>query len=310
MNGENLRIVSVSLGSSKRDKVVKSELMGVPLSLERIGSDGKFYRAVELIKLLAPDVQAIGLGGIDLYLYAGNRRYTVRDALKLKRAAGNTPVADGSMLKRILEPEQMEYLIRERPDIPIKGRRILMVSGVDRTGMARVLAESAGEIVFGDLIFALGVTIPIRSYKGLARVADTLLPVITKLPFQVIYPTGEKQDITKPKHRKWLEWADVIAGDFHFIRRNIPPKLDGKVIITNTTTDEDRQLLVERGLSWLITTTPVIDGRSFGMNVLEGSILALMSHFGDFAGEANFRVYLNKLQLRPTISDLRQPPEN
>jgi hypothetical protein len=310
MNGETLRIVSVSLGSSKRDKVVKSELMGIPLSLERIGADGKFYRAVELIKQLAPEVQAIGLGGIDLYLYSGNRRHTVRDALKLKRAAGSTPVADGSMLKRILEPEQMDYLIHERADIPIKGRRILMVSGVDRTGMARVLAAAAGEIIFGDMIFALGIPIPVRSYKGLARLGDTLLPIITKLPFQVLYPTGEKQESTKPKHRKWLEWADVIAGDFHFIRRNIPPSLANKVVITNTTTDEDRQLLVERGLSWLITTTPVIDGRSFGMNVLEGSILALMHHFGDYPNEANFRVYLNKLQIRPTISDLRKPAEN
>jgi hypothetical protein len=44
-----LRILSVSLGSSKRNKTAASELMGVPLSLERMGVDGKFYRAVELI---------------------------------------------------------------------------------------------------------------------------------------------------------------------------------------------------------------------------------------------------------------------
>ncbi len=305
MNGETLRIVSVSLGSSKRDKTAKSELLGVPLSLERIGADGKFYRAVELIQRLAPEVQAIGLGGIDLYLYSGNKRHTVRDALKLKRAAGKTPVADGSTLKRILEPELMEYLLRERADIPIRGKRILMVSGVDRTGMARVLAGAAGEIIFGDMIFALGIPFPIRSYRGLSRVADTLLPVVTKLPFQVLYPTGEKQEKSKPKQRKWLEWADVIAGDYHFIKRNLPEKLAGKIVITNTTTDEDRIALRERGLEWLITTTPVIDGRSFGMNVLEGSILALMNHFGDYIGDSNFRIYLNKLQLKPSISRLQ-----
>jgi len=306
MGGTTLRIVSVSLGSSKRDKVVKAELLGVPLSLERVGVDGRLYRAIELITILSPEVHAFGLGGIDLYLYAGDRRYVVRDALKLARAAGTTPVADGSLLKRILEPEQVQWLLREHPEIPLRGRRVLMVSAVDRTGMACVLSEAAGEIVFGDFMFGLGLPIPLRRYRSVVNLGRALLPVLTRLPFQVLYPTGEKQEKVQPKQRRWLDWAEVIAGDFHFIRRNLPERLDGKVILTNTTTGEDRQLLRERGLNHLVTTTPVIEGRSFGMNMLEASLHALIRHFGDQPSEANFRVYLNKLQLRPAIFQLQQ----
>jgi len=306
MGIEPLRIVSVSLGSSKRDKTARSELLGVPLQLERRGVDGKLYRAMELISRLAPEVQAIGLGGIDLYLFAGTKRFVVRDAQKLARAGGTTPIADGSLLKRILEPQQMEYLLNERPDVPVKGKKVLMVSAVDRAGMAQVLDESAGEIVFGDLIFGLGIPIPLRSYRAVIGLARILLPLVTKLPFQVLYPTGEKQEKVRPKQRRWLEWADVIAGDYHYIRRNLPENLTGKVIITNTTTEDDRRLLRERGLSCLITTTPVVDGRSFGMNVLEGSIQALIHHFGDYPSEHNLRIYLNKLQLRPTVSLLQE----
>ncbi len=301
-SGEILRIVSVSLGSSKRDKTAKSELLGVPLTLERIGVDGKLYRAVEIITQLAPEVNAFGLGGIDLYLYAGNRRYVVRDALKMARAAGDTPVADGSMLKRILEPEQMEYLLDEHPEIPLRGRKVLMVSAVDRTGMARVLAKASSQVVFGDLIFGLGIPIPLRSYRAVVNLASVLLLVVTKLPFQVLYPTGEKQEKVKPRHRRWLEWADVIAGDYHYIRRNLPDELAGKVVITNTTTEDDHKLLRERGLKYLVTTTPVVDGRSFGMNVLEASLIALIRHFKDCPNEQNLRIYLNKLQIRPTIT--------
>ena len=306
MGIEPLRIVSVSLGSSKRDKTARSELLGVPLQLDRKGVDGKLYRAVELINQLAPKVQAIGLGGIDLYLFAGTKRFVVRDALKLAHAAGTTPIADGSLLKRILEPQQIEYLLNERPDIPVKGKKVLMVSAVDRTGMAQVLDEAAGEIVFGDLIFGLGIPVPLRSYRAVIGIARILLPLVTKLPFQVLYPTGEKQEKVRPKQRRWLEWADVIAGDYHYIRRNLPDSLTGKVIITNTTTEDDRKLLRERGLNHLITTTPVVDGRSFGMNVLEGSIQALIRHFGDYPSEHNLRIYLNKLQLRPTVSLLQE----
>ncbi len=306
MAGEPLRILSVSLGSSKRDKTARSELLGVPLQLERKGVDGKLYRAVELIGRLAPEVHAIGLGGIDLHLYAGDRRYTVRDALKLARAAGSTPVADGSLLKRILEPQQMEYLLNEHPDIPLKGKKVLMVSAVDRSGMARVLDKAADEIVFGDFIFGMGIPIPLRSYRAVVNLARILLPLVTKLPFQVLYPTGEKQEKVHPRQRRWLEWADVIAGDYHYIRRNLPESLAGKIVITNTTTEDDRELLRKRGLNHLITTTPVVEGRSFGMNVLEGSLQALIRHFGDYPGEQNFRVYLNKLQLHPVVFRLQE----
>jgi len=103
--------------------------------------------------------------------------------------------------------------------------------------MAQVLDEAAGEIVFGDLFFGLGVPLPLRSYRAVVNLARALLPLITKLPFQVLYPTGEKQEKVRPRHRRWLEWADVIAGDYHYIRRNLPESLTGKVIITNTTTE-------------------------------------------------------------------------
>lgn len=280
--------------------------MGVPLKMKRIGVDGKFYRAVEIIQQLAPDVDAIGLGGIDLYLYAGGNRYVIRDALKLKAAAGSTRVADGSALKNTLEKEQIEYLVDSHPEVPIKGRKTLIVSSVDRMGMSLALSQVAGEVVFGDLIFAVGLPIPIRHYATVVNLAKVILPIMTKLPFQVLYPTGKKQEKTKPKHRRWLQWAEVVAGDFHFIRRNLPEDMSGKVVITNTTTQEDRELLSDRQLSWLVTTTPVIDGRSFGANVLEAAIWALIKHFGDAPTEENFRVYLNKLAIKPSVFQLRE----
>jgi len=46
--------------------------------------------------------------------------------------------------------------------------------------------------------------------------------------------------------------------------------------LTNTTTSENVEELKKRGVSLLITTTPVIEGRSFGTNVLEGVFTALL----------------------------------
>jgi len=50
--------------------------------------------------------------------------------------------------------------------------------------------------------------------------------------------------------------------------------------LTNTTTSENVEELKKRGVSLLITTTPVIEGRSFGTNVLEGVFTALLGKPG------------------------------
>lgn len=85
---------------------------------------------------------------------------------------------------------------------------------------------------------------------------------------------GAKQSQRKPQHQGYFLENDIIAGDFHFIRRFMPDKLAGKTIITNTVTAGDRKLLRNAGVRCLITTTPSLDGRSYGTNVMESLLVA------------------------------------
>ncbi|NLP36475.1 MAG: hypothetical protein GX357_02350 [Firmicutes bacterium] len=153
--------------------------------------------------------------------------------------------------------------------------QVLMMSGVDRFGMAQALDAAGCHLICGDLIFVLGVPIALNSLKALERVAHMFAPIVAQLPFSLLYPTGAKQEENTPRAEHLFQKADIIAGDFHFIRRFMPSRLEEKIIITNTTTPEDVQLLQERGVKALITTTPEFNGRSFGTNVMEALLVAL-----------------------------------
>lgn len=267
------RVVSVSLGAAKRDHAVEVEILGEQFRLERIGTNGDMVQAMAMIKQLDGEVDAIGLGGIDLYLYAGHRRYTIRDGAKLAGAARKTPVVDGSGLKHTFEKKVVKEL-PQKLNLDFRGKKILLVSAMDRYGMAEALDTFGGELLLGDLIFSLGIPIPIRSLaflRGLARVA---VPVVCRLPFSILYPTGKKQEQVIPKYTKYYQEADIIAGDFHYIRRYMPADLNGKIIITNTVTQDDLAELKARKVRTLVTTTPELGGRSFGTNVLEGILVA------------------------------------
>lgn len=294
-------VVSVSLGASRRDSVVQVELLGEEVVLERRGTDGDFPKALCLIAELDGKVDAIGLGGIDLYLWAGGRRYPIRDAQRLKEAARKTPVVDGSGLKHTLERRAVAQLAGL---IDWKSTKVLLPSAVDRFGLAEALHEAGAKVLYGDFVFALGLPIPLYSLSFLQKLAFVLLPVLTQLPFQLLYPTGERQERRAVDWRsRYYAWADLVAGDWHYLKRHMPDGMRGKTVLTNTTTEEDVAFLRERGVRRLITTTPRLNGRSFGTNVMEALLVALA---GRELGEEEYLRYIDLLGLRPQVLDLQE----
>ncbi len=266
-------IVSVSLGSSERNAKSTLQLKGQTFIIERLGTDGNLQKARQLLEKLDGRVDALGLGGTDLYVYAGGRRYTFRESAKLIENVKKTPVLDGSGLKNSLERILINRLAADKI-IDFQGKKVLMVCGVDRFGMAEALVANGADVTFGDLIFGLNWEHPIKSLQTLDSFAKLLAPLLTKLPVRWFYPMGAKQSERKPQHQGYFLENDIIAGDFHFIRRFMPDKLTGKTIITNTVTAGDRKLLRNAGVRCLITTTPSLDGRSYGTNVMEGLLVA------------------------------------
>jgi len=172
--------------------------------------------------------------------------------------------------------------------------------------MAEALWDHGAEMVFGDLIFGVGLPVPIRTLGGLRLLARILLPVFTRLPFKMIYPTGEKQEKQiQDWRRKYYDWAEVVAGDFLYIKRFMPDRIDGKIVLTNTTTPEDVEMLRERGAAMLVTTTPRLNGRSFGTNVMEGLFVALAGKFP--LSEQDYLDYIEKLGLGPNVTRFSEP---
>lgn len=296
------RVVSISLGSSRRNHAVEIEMAGTLCSVERIGTDGDLPKMVSMITELDGIVDAFGLGGMDLYVFAGNRRYTLREAKIVVNAAKKTPIVDGSGLKNTLERNVVQYL-REQTDILKKKPAVLMMAGVDRFGMAEALAEAGCSLTCGDLIYTIGIPVPLRSLKALDIVARVLAPIVCQLPLSMIYPTGKKQEENKPKYPKLFEQADIVAGDFHFIRRYMPVDMSGKIIITNTTTVDDVALLRARGVKTLITTTPELSGRSFGTNVMEALLVAVSGEDHELSA-MEYSKLLSDLKFVPRITAL------
>ena len=302
------RIVSISVGSSARDHTTRHTFLGQECEISRRGTNGDFQKAIELYKELDGKVDAFGAGGVEFFLEVEKKRYYFRDVKRLRNAVKVSKFGDGNGVKGILEKRAFEYLekyLNEKEGRSLKGLPALKTTVVERYSMGKAMVDAGLDVTFGDFMFALGLPIPMRSLRAARMVASTLLPVVTQVPFAWLYPLGSEQD--KPPQNKWrkyYEQSQVIAGDFLQIRQYMPDDLTGKIIVTNTTTSKNVEELRQRNLHILVTVTPRLEGRSFGTNVMEATLLALMDKPQSEVTQADFIDLINRIPLEPNIEVL------
>lgn len=299
------RVVSVSLGSSKGNKRHEVDILGERFEIERVGTDGDLKRFAQLFNELDGKVDALGVGGADIFVVVGQRKYAFRQIRNLVKGATRTPVVDGSGLKHTLERETI-YRLQREGTVDFAKERVLLVSAVDRYGMAQALAEVCPNVIYGDFMFTMGLPIKMRTYSAVKRLGSLVLPLVTQLPFKWFYPTGEKQEKRTPKFGKVFEWATLICGDTHFIKRYAPDRMEGKTILTQTV----RKLTIEwfkgAGVWRLITTTPEMGGETFATNVMEGVLVALIGKPPSEITEADYLLTLERLDWKPNVMVLNE----
>ncbi|GAH84011.1 unnamed protein product [marine sediment metagenome] len=143
-------------------------------------------------------------------------------------------------MNKAIEGRIMQYIEDKLPEEVEEDRSFLNMCAVDRWHMAESAWEFVGKdrklITFGDLLWGFQLGVALHRMSAVKSLAKILLPIVCKLPFSWIYPTGEKQDVHKPTYTKYFKRAKWIAGDFLFINRNMPHEdMEGKIIVTNTT---------------------------------------------------------------------------
>ncbi len=299
------KVLGVSLGSSTRDHRVEIEILGEKVEIERKGTDGDVQKMMQIFQEYDGKVDAFGLGGTDLYLYSGpqGKRYTIKESERIVKVIKKTPIVDGTGMKYALEKSVVKH-IDTHTDIVLKGKKALITITVDRFGMAEGLMEAGCEMTFGDLIFSLNIPIPLHSFKSIEIFARLLLPVLVYVPIKYLYPTGKKQEKSNLKYVKYFQDADIIAGDYLGISQYMPKEMEGKIIITNTVTSSNVEDLKNRGVSYLITTTPELEGRSFGTNVFQATLVAISGKSPEELEPDDYLKLIEKTGFKPRIEKL------
>jgi hypothetical protein len=300
-------VVGVSTGSSRRDHDVKVDMFGESFHIWREGTDGDMDAACERIRELDGTVDAMGMGGIDLSLIAAGRDYHFREGKRFVAAPKLTPLLDGTGLKGAVEGDIPRFM-RDELGLDLTGKRVMVTSAVDRWGLADGFYRAGCEMTYADLLYALGIDVMIHDRRTLERTIHVIAPIAVQLPFAWLYD-AEADHTTEvhsdSKHSDLYRRADIIAGDYKWVRKFMPTDMSGKWIVTNTTTPEDVEFLRGCGVELLITSTPRLEGRSFGTNVIEATMVALDGAKGRLP-DARYQELLRSVGFTPDVQWLQR----
>jgi hypothetical protein len=296
-----LRIVGLSLGSSKRNHSYRLRLGDQDVEIVRMGVDGDIKKIRTLISEVDGKVDCIGFGGMNLKVCIGHREYFFREPKALFECARQTPIVDGSGIKKRLEPMLVDEL--EETIGSWKNKRVVVTCAVDRFFMAKRLQEKGANVLFGDLAFEFGIPIFLKRLSIFENAARVFLPLVCQMPQSILNPVHPDTLYQPPRIFQELANAEFIVGDFHSMRPHLPQDLSDKTILTNTMTSEDVKSLFQRGAKRVIATTPNWNGRNFGTNVVEAVAQAVARQKIEAISDSDWNLLRQKLNL---FADVRR----
>ncbi len=297
-------IVSYSLGNSSRDKEVEADFNGHAFILSRRGYNGNIAALTEAIQRNELQADVMTLGGIDFALEFLDRSYPFRQAKPLRAAAGKRLFVDGANFKRWVEPVFFKEIFAQGV-LPEKAN-VLFPLGANRLFLAKAMEECGyNRQFFGDLIYNVGFPrFLIRGLSSYNLVGHLLAGLIVQLPFAWIYSANEAEDVHLSRRKDLFFKAGIIAGDYHGFAKFLPDNLAGKIIITNTVTEENLNTLRGKGIKGLVTFSAGRDGRFFGANMLDGVITAFLADKQLEINSGNYLWAVTELGMRPAYSRL------
>ena len=257
------QVVSISLGSSNNNYDFQTSFLGEKFRIRRIGTNGDYDKAVDLLVQLDAETDAFGLGSVKLPPARKNSRlidmaanflnYVHDDSSKIAklRSRLKTPVTTGDHLLNVAYEWAIRSLQFEYTGY-FNNARVLFLSGMTHYRMASVMSEFTENMTFADPVIENGISKFMHSFRELDLYAKGAHEILKWVPSKRL--TSSAVPIKKwNTHilRKAMQKAHIIVVPYHnfydYVEDCTPEELGGKTIITTTAYEDRIEFLKNQG---------------------------------------------------------------
>lgn len=299
-------VLVIHLGTGDDREII--DLLGQPVEVRRVGCRGDAEVARGWLAELDGQVDAIGLEGLPALLRLGHLTRPHAVGAHLAAAAPRTPVVDGSSIRDGLARWGVILADRAQPGIFSK-KRVLMVPGLNQTGLAQGLGRHAGSLRYADplVYFGLPALPGVGARQTMEQMARPTLEQLHDAPFRRLQPQAGTPGT--PRAPQAFRHADVIAGDIGAIRRYAPARLEHKTVVAEWATETDLEDLGRRGVSIAVTVMPSLTQRSglgrYSAATVEAVLVAVRASQEMPLDENTYLELIAELDWQPHVRYLR-----
>jgi predicted amino acid dehydrogenase len=293
------KVVTVTLGSSKKDFEFKTEFLGQTFSVRRFGADNDKGKAWDLMRRHQASADAVGLGEASDHYQVGLRTVVNPETQRLLNVVTRVPVTTGATLRRLLQVRAVRCVQKELGHY-FNNNLVLFLSGMRNYDMAIAMSDYTKNLSFADALFQTGTPVMLTSLEQLELYAKGSEWMLSGRPGEML-----ESALTQFKNKRVasaVAKSHVIVGTFAEIKAVAnAANLEGKTLITSAI-DEDRMAFFRaRKVNLVIDVSPKLFDKVVGINVIEAMILAALEKPPEAVSDDDFDEILTELDIKPRL---------
>lgn len=292
-------IIAISMGPASENYDKTISMFGEQFRVKRLGVDFNFGLALELVKKYRNQCDIFAFGGFPTDVKVNGKVHAHHQVLELRRAAGDTPIADGSKVKLTAIPLFLKNLSQKEPFL-FKGKSISFFSGITQWDYLPAYNEINPRLVFADPYMAIGAPKVIEGLEGLKSFLLTALPVMKRLNLEKLKERNFRSRLTHlPTMKAFFDSEIFVVNETQLDFIDLPD-LSGKVVIIDQLDVFSRKKLQDANVSKVYSCFPDFIGmKNLGFNGLEA---ILMAHLGKSSLEQeDILDIILSLKLKPEV---------
>ena len=293
------KVVTVSLGSSRKDFTFNTRFLSHDFEVRRLGADDDTVKAWELMRRQQAVADAICLGEISDHYNVGLNTLVNKETRRLTNVVTRVPVTTGATLRRLLHVRAVRYVQKELGHY-FNNNLVLFLSGMRNYDMAVAMSDYTPNQSFADALFQTGVPAMLTSLEQLELYAKGSDLVLNSKPGEIL-----ESALTDFKIR-WA--ADVVAkshvvvGTFAEIKSvGNPDNLAGKTLITPAVDAERMAFFKACKVNLVVDISPKLFEQVVGINTIEAMILAALEKSPEEISDDDFTEILEELKIVPRL---------
>ena len=293
------KVVTVTLGSSKKDFEFKTTFLGQEFSVRRLGADKDSSKAWELMRRQQANADAIALSDMVDHYHVGLRTVVNKESQALMQVVTRVPVTTGASLRRLLQVRAVRHVQKELGNY-FNNNLVLFLSGMRNYDMAVALSDYTRNLSFADPVFQAGSPLLLSSLEQLELYAKgkELLPGIVPGKFLKSVLSTLKNKIVANAVAK----SHVIVGTFREIQAvSSSGNLDGKTLITSAIDDEALAFFAKHKVNLVVDVSPKLFDKVVGISTITAMILASTGKPEAELSDHDFEEIINELDIKPRL---------